>query len=414
MVLFYLIKESFLYAINSLVSNRVRTFLSLSGITIGIFAIISVFTVLDSLKNSIRESIATLGDDVIYIQKWPWAMGGDYPWWDYMKRPVPTPEEAQKVRRLSDLADAVSFMVTARKNIQHGSNYIEDVVIQGNEYDYEKIKTLDFSEGRYFSAYESNTGRNRAVLGADIAKDLFPNENVVGKTIKIAGKKVDIIGVLAKEGEDMFGISLDKSVLLNLNYMRSIVDIRNERLGPLILVKPQAKYSADDLIAELNGIMRSIRRLKPAEDDNFALNQASLISKGFDGIFNIVDLAGLIIGGFSILVGGFGIANIMFVSVKEQTRIIGIQKALGAKRYFIMLQFLFEAVILAMVGGLAGLLAVFVGTQLFAAISDMSFNMSIGNIVFGLMLSFSIGLVSGLAPALKASKQDPVTAMSAV
>lgn len=414
MVWLYLIKESFIYAWHSLISNRVRTFLSLSGITIGIFAIISVFTVLDSLKNSIRESIATLGDDVIYIQKWPWTMGGDYPWWKYMKRPLPVADEAEKVRRLSKLADAVSFMVSVRKNVQHGSSYIENINIQGNEHDYHRIKTMDFTDGRYFTRQESASGRNRAVLGADIASELFPEGHAVGKIVKIAGKKTNVIGVLKKEGQDMFGLSLDKSILISLNYMRNFADIRNERLGQLILVKPQAKYSAEDLKAELTGIIRSIRRLKPAEDDNFALNQASLISQGFESIFGIVDLAGIIIGGFSILVGGFGIANIMFVSVKEQTRIIGIQKALGAKRFFILLQFLFEAVILALVGGLAGLSAVFVGTQIFGLISDMSFFMSAGNIVFGLMLSFSIGLVAGLAPAVKASKQDPVLAISAV
>lgn len=414
MLIFFLLKESFLYAVNSLVSNRVRTFLSLSGITIGIFAIISVFTVLDSLKNSIRDSIATLGEDVIYIQKWPWAMGGDYPWWEYLKRPVPTLEEAQKVKRLTDLGEAVSFMVTAQKNVQYRSRYIEDVRIQGTEYDYENIKSMTFVEGRYFSEYEAHTGKNKVILGADIAEDLFGSNPAVGKTLKVAGRRVNVIGVLEKEGEDMFGISLDKTALMSINFMRTIVDIRNERLGPLILVKPYPQYSADDLIAELEGIMRSIRRLKPSEDVDFALNQASLISKGFEGIFSIVDLAGLIIGGFSILVGGFGIANIMFVSVKEQTRIIGIQKALGAKCYFILFQFLFEAVILALVGGLVGLLAVFAGTQLFGAVSDMSFAMSWGNILFGLSLSFVIGIVAGLAPALKASKQDPVLAMAAV
>ncbi len=414
MLIFFLIKESFLYALNSLAANRIRTFLSLSGITIGIFAVISVFTVLDSLKNSIRDSIASLGEDVVYIQKWPWAMSGNYPWWEYLKRPLPTMEEAKKVKKLTEVGQAVSFMAVTQKNVQYKKNYIEDVRIQAVEYDYGQIKSMNFKAGRYFSAYEANSGRNKAILGADIAEELLGNNYSIGKNIKIAGRKVNIVGILEKEGEDMFGLSLDKTILLNMNYMRTIVDLRNERLNPFIVVKPHNKYSADDLIAELEGIMRSIRRLQPTEKVDFALNRASLISKGFEGIFSIVDLAGLIIGGFSILVGGFGIANIMFVSVKEQTRIIGIQKALGAKRYFVLFQFLFEAIILSLVGGMVGLIAVFIITLLLNTIGDMNFYMSAKNIIFGLSLSFSIGLIAGLLPALKASKQNPVSAMSAI
>lgn len=414
MVILYLIKESWLYAVNSLVTNKMRTLLSLSGITIGIFAIISVFTVLDSLKNSIRESIATLGDEVIYIQKWPWGTGGEYPWWDYMKRPVPTWDEAEKVKKLSELAGGVSFMVYAQKTVQYDDRYIENARIQGCESDFENIKSFDLSGGRYFTEYESIAGKNKVVLGAAIAEELFKGIDPIGKTIKIAGRKVDVIGVFAKEGEDMFGMSMDKSIVLSISYIRTIVDIRNEQLGPLIMAEPKAQYSAQDLKAELRGIMRSIRRLKPTEDDDFSLNQASLISQGFEGIFSVVDIAGIIIGGFSILVGGFGIANIMFVSVKEQTRIIGIQKALGAKRFFILFQFLFESVILSILGGLIGLIAVFAGTLIFGSVSDMSFPMTAGNIMFGLGLSLTIGVIAGLAPALKASKKDPVIAMASV
>jgi len=412
MLLIFLIKESFLYAINSLIVNKLRTFLSLLGITIGIFAIISVFTVIDSLENSIRTSIASLGDNVIYVQKWPWSFGKDYPWWKYMQRPVPTLKESIEIREKSKIAKANTFMVFVQKSIQYSDNEVQDVQIMAAEHSYQDIKSFEILEGRYFSTYESNSGKSIAIIGYDIANQLFEQENPIGKTIKIEGKKITVVGVFNKEGKSLFDNSLDKQVLVPINYMRNIVNLRSDNLGPLIMVEPKPGHTADELKDELAGIMRALRRLKPIEEEDFALNQASLISKGFDSIFIIVDITGIIIGGFSILVGGFGIANIMFVSVKEQTRLIGIQKALGAKRYFILLQFLFEAIILSLIGGIIGLLLVYIGTIVLGKISEMGFYMSTSNIISGVLLSVTIGIISGIIPALQASKLDPVTAMA--
>lgn len=412
MIVLYLLKESLLFAFNSLILNKLRTFLSLLGITIGIFAIITVFTVIDSLENSIRNSIATLGDNVVYVQKWPWSMGGEYPWWKYLSRPVPKLAESSEIMKRSSLAKAATFMIFTQKTVQYKDNYADNIQIVGAEHSYEDIRSFEISNGRYFSPFESNNGKSRAVIGTEIAKQLFLDEDPVGKTIKIGGKKILVIGVFKKEGSDMFGMNMDDQILIPINYAKTVVDIRNERLGPLVMVKAKDGITANELIDELTGIMRSIRRLKPTEDDNFALNQSSLISQGFDKLFVIIDIAGLIIGGFSILVGGFGIANIMFVSVKEQTKLIGIQKALGAKNYFILLQFLYESVILALIGGLLGLILIFILTLVVSAMADMDFSMSVWNVSLGLIISVSIGIISGIVPAYNAAKLNPVEAIA--
>ncbi len=412
MIFLYILKESLLFAVNSLILNKLRTLLSLLGITIGIFAIITVFTVIDSLENNIRNSIATLGDNVVYVQKWPWSMGSEYPWWKYMNRPVPKLNESEEIMRRSKLSKAATFMIFTQKTIQYKENYANDIQIVGAEHSYEDIRTFELTKGRYFSLFESISGKNKAIIGSEIAKKLFKDEDPLGKTIKIEGRKINVIGIFKKEGSDLFGMNMDDQVLIPINYAKTLVDIRNERLGPLIMIKAQNGITSDELIDELTGVMRSMRRLKPTEDNNFALNQTSLISQGFDKLFVILDIAGLIIGGFSILVGGFGIANIMFVSVKEQTKLIGIQKALGAKSYFILLQFLYESIILALIGGIIGLILIFILTSIVSATADMDISMSAWNISMGVIISVSIGIISGIIPAYNAAKLNPVEAIA--
>jgi putative ABC transport system permease protein len=413
MIFFYILKESLLFAINSLILNKLRTFLSLLGITIGIFAIISVFTVIDSLENSIRNSIATLGDNVVYVEKFSWGGGGgDYPWWKYVKRPVAKLHESEEIMKRSTLAKAAAFMIFTQKTVQYKENYANDIEIDGAEHSYQDIRSFELTNGRYFTLFESMSGKNKAIMGSEIAKKLFREENPVGKIIKIQGRKIVVVGTFKKEGSDLFGMNMDNKILIPINYAKTMIDIRNDRLQPTILVKAKDGITADELIDELTGIMRSIRRLKPIEDDNFALNQTSLISQAFDKLFVILDVAGLIIGGFSILVGGFGIANIMFVSVKEQTKLIGIQKALGAKSYFILLQFLYESIILALIGGLVGLLLIFILTSIVSATADMDFSMSAWNVSMGVIISVTIGVISGIVPAYNAAKLNPVEAIA--
>lgn len=412
MLLLRLIGESILFALHSLTANKTRTFLSLLGISIGIFAIISVFTVIDALENNVRNSVKSLGENVIYIQKWSWEFGADYPWWKYVNRPVPTNSEMEELSRALNNAEAVAFVVAANnKTIKYRNFSAENTAIIGASHNYNKIKSFELREGRYFSLPESNNGRNFAIIGAEIADNLFPSGRSLDKDITIFGRKATVIGVFRKEGESIIGNSMDNTVLIPLNYARSLIDTRSERSQPLIMVQGKPGISNTELIDELRGAMRSIRTLKPREDDDFSLNEASLLSSRLDSLFNLIATAGWIIGGFSIIVGGFGIANIMFVSVKERTNVIGIQKSLGAKNYFILLQFLVESVILSLIGGGIGLLVVFSGTIISNVAFGFDVNLTLDNILLGLIVSGLIGVLSGFIPAFKASKMDPVEAI---
>lgn len=411
MIFLGLFKESILFALHALSSNKLRTILSLLGITIGIFAVIAVFTIVDSLEKNLRKSVQSLGDDVVFIQKWPWTFGPDYPWWKYMNRPIPDYTELDEVLRKCNGAQAAAFVASARITVKYQSSSIENVDLFMASHQYDKVKNFEIAEGRYFTDIESSSGRPVAVIGDVLARVLFPNQNAIGQTIKLNGAKVTVIGIFKKEGESIFGGSPDTQVLVPVNYARSLIDIRDESLDPQIMVRAKPGISNDDLISELTGIMRTIRRLQPLQEEDFALNQTSLISNGFDGLFDMVGMAGWIIGGFSILVGGFGIANIMFVSVKERTNIIGIQKSLGAKNYFILLQFMFESVFLSFIGGLLGLIIVFIGTLLIGDSFGMEVELSRSNAIVGFTISILIGVISGFVPAYTASQLDPVEAI---
>jgi len=413
-IVFRLLRESVIFAYQSVIVNKLRTGLSLLGITIGIVSIISVFTVIDSLERGIRNSISALGNDVIYIQKWPWAMGGEYPWWKYVNRPVPSIKEFDQLKKKSNTAADMAFMISTERSVKYKNNSSDRAVIVAHSHDLDRIRGFEIEQGRYFSEFESRSGRNIALVGNKIAGELFQNENPIGRSIKIGGAKVKVIGLLKKEGKNELGGggSFDEVVLIPINYVRNLVNIRRQSLNPLIMVKAKENVAVQEMKDELKGLMRGIRKLRPVEEDDFALNQSSLLSSGIESIFGAIDIAGWLIGGFSILVGGFGIANIMFVSVKERTNMIGIQKALGAKNYFIWVQFMTESVLLSLTGGAIGLLLIYIGSRIASNSTDLNLALTPGNIILGLSISFVIGMISGFAPAYKASKLKPVEAIN--
>ncbi len=412
MLLIKLIRESLIFSILAIAANKTRTLLSLLGITIGIFCVISVFTVFDSIESTIRGSIESLGSNVLFIQKWPWAMGGrDYPWWKYMKRPEPKLSELADIMHRSQTTSASAFMASTSRNVTHGSNVVERTGVIGISHEYYQVMNFELEQGRYFTPIESASGRNVAIIGNSISTNLFSGNSPLGKNITIWGRKLEVIGVLKREGKSNFGNSTDEQVLIPINFARTFIDLNGGNSGSTIVVKGKPQVSNEEMKDELTGILRSIRRLKPSAEDDFSINETSIISQGFDSLFSVVSIVGWIIGGFSLLVGGFGIANIMFVSVKERTGIIGIQKSVGAKNYFVLLQFLFEAIFLSVLGGIIGLTVVFLGTLVAGYLLDMELMLTAKNIMLGVTVSAIIGLVSGIVPAWSASRLDPVEAM---
>jgi len=407
-----LIRESFAFAMQAIVANKIRTFLSLLGITIGIFSVISVLTVFDSIEMKLRKNIEELGSNVLYIQKWPWGGGPDFAWWEYMKRPESRLQEMEEIQKRSNLAEATGYYVATERNIKTNGITFENAVIIGASHEYDKVNTVNLNEGRFFTLAESQGGRAVGIVGSKIIKELLPDAiDPIGKEISIFGRKIEIIGTFKEEGDNAFGGSNDRWVVLPVNFARNFIDLNSRNIESSILVKGKKNVSNEALSDELTGIMRSVRKLKPSTKDNFSINETSIISQAFDQIFGVVAVVGWIIGGFSLLVGGFGIANIMFVSVKERTAQIGIQKSLGARNAFILQQFLFEAVFLSMLGGLFGLLLIYIGTVLVTNFAGMEIVLSVKNIVLGLSVSAVIGLISGLFPAWSASRLDPVDAM---
>jgi putative ABC transport system permease protein len=409
-----LFRESFLFAFQALRVNKLRTILSLLGITIGIFAIISVFTVVDALEMKVRTDVQSLGNDVIYIQKWPWVANedGDYPWWKYMNRPLPGYKEMGELEHRVNSVEAVAYVASiGGQLIKYKNNTVENADILCVSHDYNKIKTFDLQDGRYFTEGESQSGKPIALIGASIQEALFPNGNAIGQELTVRGSKFTIIGVIKKEGSSMVDLSLDNELVIPVNFARNLVNLRSDRIDPYFMVKAKSNVLMAEMRDDVKGSMRSVRKLKPREEDDFALNETSLLSSGLNEMFSTLGFAGWIIGGFSILVGGFGIANIMFVSVRERTSIIGIQKSLGSKNYFILLQFLVEAVVLCVIGGCIGLIIVYGLSVLATSAVGFNFALTAGNIAKGILISATIGIISGFVPAMRASQMNPVEAI---
>lgn len=403
--------ESLRFASHALVVNKLRTLLSLLGITIGIFAIISVYTVVDSLELSIRNSVSQLGSDVVYVQKWPWGGGGgEFQWWKYMNRPEPSYREFKELERRMYAAEHLCYGASLSSTVKRGNNSVERTPVLGVTHNYLDIWKVELDQGRYYSKNESSSGRPVAIIGPDIADALFGSKNPLGQRIKLLGRQVTVIGVFKRVGKSLMGQDTDEMVLVPLLFMDQLINLDRQD-GTMIMVKAKNSISLEELKQDLRGHMRALRRLKPKAEDNFALNEITLVSGGLDAIFYGIGLAGTAIGGFSILVGGFGIANIMFVSVKERTNQIGIQKSLGARNSFILSQFLFESVLLSLLGGAIGLLLVFALVKVGSSITGFDVFLTLGNVITGLGISLVIGLVSGIVPAFSAARMDPVEAI---
>ncbi|SDK60529.1 putative ABC transport system permease protein [Catalinimonas alkaloidigena] len=409
--LFKLTWESFRFAAQALRSNLLRTTLSLLGVTIGIFSIIAVYTLVDSLERGIRESVAFLGDDVIYVQKWPWSFGPNYPWWKYVNRPEPDMQDFRFLQTHLESHNGLAvFSDQGGQTIRYRNNSISDANLEGITYEFNKVSSVPIESGRYFSYQETERGRPVAIIGAEIAENLFGGRDPIGQTIKIKSLPFTVVGVMERQGSNLLDApSVDNNCLIPLPVFSKF--FASSIRGSLVIAVKGREEDQDlmGLEGELQGLMRAARGLKPRQEDDFALNRPEMVANQITSIFSVVTLTGTVIGLFSILVGGFGIANIMFVSVRERTNLIGIQKALGAKNYFILFQFLFEAILLSIIGGLTGLLLVFLLT--FIPLGSLNVVLTVKNIIVGLAISTVIGVLSGIVPAIIASMMNPVEAI---
>ncbi len=406
-----LLKESFRFALNALRNNKLRTLLSLLGVTIGIFSIIAVLAAVDSLDRKIKKDLSSLDKNTIYLMRFSFGPS-EIPQWKREQFPNVKYDEYEYLKgSMNDVNQMAFQFFVNRESIKYQSATVSDINVVPVSHEFIEIEGLEFDEGRFYNESESNSGSAVIVLGNEIASGLFEGANPIGKNIRLYGQRFTVIGVLKKQGAGIFGDSNDTSVFIPVNFLRRMYGDNNDALTPVILIKPEKGVDMDAFKAELTQKLRNYRGMKTDEIDNFFINVLSGFTDLIDGIVGQMNVVGWIISGFSLLVGGFGIANIMFVSVKERTNLIGIQKSLGAKNRFILFQFLFEAVILSVIGGAVGLLLVWIISVVLTKAMDFEFVLSMSNVLLGTSLAAIIGLISGILPAITASKLDPVEAI---
>lgn len=409
-----IILESFAQAMQQLSANKLRSFLSLLGISIGIFCIIGVKSAVDSMKDNIQGSLKKLGDDVIYVQKFPWNEDPDQNFFKYMRRPNPNYQDFTAIKKRVKSAGLVDFHTwVGTKTAKFQSNSVEGCYVIAACYDHAQIFNLQFEKGRYYTPIEYQLGLNKVMIGHKIAEALFGPIEPVGRKIGMMGQEFEVIGVIEQSGEDMLKVlDFDEVVLISYPLGKKVAHLKDDNeWGGTIAVKAEKGFTVDQLKDDLTSALRASRKLKPKEKENFSLNQLSVLANLLNQVFVVFDILGFVIGIFAILVGCFSVANIMFVSVRERTSIIGIKKALGAKKWFILLEILIESIILCIIGGLIGLGLVYLITMALSTVMPFAIFLSLQNVVIGLFASILVGILAGIIPAMLAASMDPVEAI---
>lgn len=404
--------ESFTQAWQALVTNRLRTLLSLLGVMIGIFMITAVFAVSDSLEENLKGIFSSVRSDVLFVEKMPWTFSSDYPWWKYAVRRDPTLEDAELLADRLPSARSVAFQSGTMTTMERGSSSFQGARLAAVTLNYPDAIEVNLAEGRFFSDREVQAGTPVAVIGMDIAERLFPEGGAMGENCRLEGRQVRIIGILAREGASIVGDGFDNVAFIPVTFGRQLVNFK--ALKSSILIRAREGVDLEWLKGEVMAAYRPIRRLHPRDESDFAVNEVEMLTAFIDTIFGRLEYGVWFIGAFAILIGCFSVANIMFVSVKERTPLIGVQKALGAKRSFILAQFLTEAVSLCIIGALLALAAV--GLLVLAVnLASDGFALVFGpdRFLLGLGIAVLSGIIAGLAPALQAARMDPVEAMRA-
>ncbi|WPR72565.1 ABC transporter permease [Flavobacterium sp. NG2] len=406
-----LLRESFVFALHALTNNKLRTLLSLLGVTIGIFSIIAVLAAVDSLDRKITKDLSNLDKNTIYLMRFSFGPT-EIPQWKREQFPNVKYDEYVYLKSSLNNTEQVGFQLfVGRESVKYEDRIVSDINVVPVSAEFIKIQGLEFDNGRFYNESEANSGKAVVVIGANISENLFGTEDPIGKKVRLYGQRFTVIGVLKKQGAGLFGDSNDTSVFLPVNFLRRMYGDNNDAMTPVIILKPKNGVDMEAYKVELSSKLRNFRGVKDGEIDNFFINVFSGFTNLIDGIISQMNVVGWIISGFSLLVGGFGIANIMFVSVKERTNLIGIQKSLGAKNHFILFQFLFESILLSLFGGMIGLFFVWVISIVMTKVVDFEFVLGLGNVLLGTGLAALIGLISGIIPAITASKLDPVEAI---
>ena len=400
-------------ALQELLKNKLRTFLSLFGITIGIFCIIGVLSTVQSLEHNLQNEIKSLGTNTIYIDKWDYAAGGgpDYPWWKYVKRPSPKHSELPEIKERTETAQYAAFQINTMDKIEVGDNVLNNVRLYGITEEFPSIQPIDITYGRFMTDGDFERGTNSVVVGNEVAEKLFGEaERAVGKLISTRGKKLLVVGTIKKQGQQMIGgWAFDQSIVMPYRFARSIMDER--RADPLILVQGKSDVNSKVLKDDLRGVMRSLHKLSPTQDDDFALNDINDFSDVMSQAFVSVNIGGWAIAALSLIVGMFGVANIMFVTVKERTSQIGLKKAIGAKKSVILTEFLLESAFLCIIGGAIGITLVFILTKIITAALDFPIFISTYLLFIAVGICIAVGLLAGIIPAYRAANLDPVVAI---
>lgn len=408
-----IIASSLKMAMQELWKNKLRTFLSLFGVTIGIFCIIGVLSTVQSLEYNLQQEIKSLGTNTIYIDKWDYSSGGgpDYPWWKYVNRPNQKFNEVEEIKRRTASAKYVAFKIHTQDRIEYKDRILNNIIQYGISEEFSSIQPIEVAFGRYISDAEFERGTNAVVIGNEVAEKLFIEPEIaLNKVITTRGKKGVIVGVIKKQGQQMLGgWRFDQSIVMSYRFARNIMDER--RADPLILVQGLDNISAAVLKEDLNGSMRSIRKLSPTQENNFALNSISDFSDLMSQAFVSVNIGGWAIAALSLIVGMFGVANIMFVTVKERTSQIGLKKAIGAKKSVILTEFLLESAFLCIIGGFIGISLVFIAAQIVTRVYNFPIFLSSTLLLIAVGICLAVGLIAGIIPAIRAAKMDPVVAI---
>ncbi|MEY4058586.1 MAG: hypothetical protein RLZ50_1798 [Bacteroidota bacterium] len=406
--------NSFKMALQELRVNKLRTFLSLFGITIGIFCIIGVLATIDSLQTKIKSDLSSFGNNTIYIDKWSYGGGGgegDYPWWKYMKRPSMKVSEMETIQKKSYLASNIAFFVSSQQPFSYEENVLKGVLLYGITNDFNKIQAFNIAYGRYFKDTDFERGVPFGVIGYEVASELFGKpEKALGKTVSYRGRRLAVIGIIEKQGSSMLGgFDYDKSCIVTYNYFASVFNPDNS--SPYIMVQAKPGIPSKALQDELNGVMRQLRKLSPTQEDNFTCNDVAQFKDQIESVFGSINSGGWAIAGLSLIVGAFGVANIMFVTVRERTSQIGLKKAIGARSSTILYEFLLESAFLCIIGGLVGLFLVWILALALSTVLPFAITIAPSIIVLALSICIILGVIAGIIPASIASKMNPVDAI---